>query len=60
MVDPVSTVDGQVYERQAIEAWLKNNDTSPITNEPLPLKLLIPNHPLRAMIAEFVEKRNAS
>jgi hypothetical protein len=60
MVDPVSTVDGQVYERQAIEAWLKTNDTSPITNEPLPLKLLIPNHPLRAMIAEFVERCHAN
>ena len=59
MVDPVSTVDGQVYERAAIEAWLRNNDTSPITNETL-LKLLIPNHPLRAMIAEYVESRAKS
>merc|ERR1712146_346013 len=29
MRDPVFTADGQTYEREAIEAWLRDHDTSP-------------------------------
>ncbi|EKX44918.1 hypothetical protein GUITHDRAFT_62234, partial [Guillardia theta CCMP2712] len=29
MRDPVCTSDGKTYEREAIETWLKNHDTSP-------------------------------
>jgi hypothetical protein len=43
MVDPVSTMDGHTYERQAITDWLENNDTSPSTGEILKDKSLIPN-----------------
>eukprot|EP01038_Epipyxis_sp_PR26KG_P004878 gene4878-6834_t len=51
MVDPVICVDGHTYERSAIETWLRNNDTSPVTNLTLTNKdLLIPNHSLRKMI----------
>ena len=57
MEDPVMTVDGQVYERSAIEEWLAKNDTSPLTGEHLPMKMLIPCVPLRGMIREFVERR---
>eukprot|EP00041_Stephanoeca_diplocostata_P001338 m.19599 g.19599 ORF g.19599 m.19599 type:complete len:54 (-) comp11893_c1_seq1:298-459(-) len=31
MIDPVSTTDGQSYERTAITKWLRENDTSPAT-----------------------------
>ena len=31
MKDPVSTVDGHTYERSAIEEWLVDHDTSPMT-----------------------------
>lgn len=44
MVDPVSTMDGQTYEREAIVEWLENNDTSPSTGELLKDKKLIPNY----------------
>lgn len=32
MTDPVVDPDGNSYERSAIEAWLKNNSTSPIVS----------------------------
>jgi len=35
MLDPVFTADGQTYERGAIERWLEEHDTSPLTGEPL-------------------------
>ena len=41
MTDPVFTMDGQTYERAAIEAWLRNHDTSPATGKPLPSNKLI-------------------
>eukprot|EP00475_Leptophrys_vorax_P027893 TRINITY_DN3990_c0_g1_i1.p1 TRINITY_DN3990_c0_g1~~TRINITY_DN3990_c0_g1_i1.p1 ORF type:complete len:443 (+),score=130.04 TRINITY_DN3990_c0_g1_i1:1180-2508(+) len=53
MVDPVLTVDGQTYERSAIEEWLKSHDTSPVTNLPLPLKQVFPNIALKNMIADW-------
>ena len=43
MVQPVVTLDGHTYERAAIEAWLEQHNTSPLTNEPLENKQLIPN-----------------
>ena len=47
MSDPVVCVDGHTYEREAIESWLRDHDTSPITNLPLSSKMLIPNHLMR-------------
>lgn len=32
MCDPVRTVDGFTYDRDAIEAWLRVHDTAPLTN----------------------------
>jgi len=57
MRDPVSTVDGQVYERDAILRWLEKHDTSPLTGEALPIKLLIPSLPLRSMISARLERQ---
>ncbi len=54
MKDPVSTIDGHTYERAAIESWLKKKSTSPLTNETLASKQLIPNHQLKSLIAEFL------
>ena len=31
MKDPVFTCDGITYERNAVEKWLKNHNTSPLT-----------------------------
>ena len=52
MRDPVSPADGQSYERDAIAAWLRAQDTSPVTNERLPSKRLTANHALRNAIEE--------
>ena len=46
----VLLLSGWTYERSAIEAWLRAHDTSPMTNEAMPNKLLIPNKSLRAVI----------
>ena len=35
MKNPVSTVDKFTYEKEAIERWLTNHDTSPLTGLPL-------------------------
>ena len=38
------------YERASIESWLKDHDTSPLTNETLSSKLLVPNRALKSLI----------
>jgi hypothetical protein len=34
-VEPVLLSDGHVYERRAIDAWLSQHQTSPLTREPV-------------------------
>ena len=41
--EPVVTCDGHTYERHAIETWLKEHDTSPLTGERLRSKVLLPS-----------------
>jgi hypothetical protein len=54
MVDPVSTVDGHVYDRLNIQRWFNTgNASSPVTGAPLASTVLVPNHPLRQMIENF-------
>jgi hypothetical protein len=53
MVDPVSTADGQTYERDAIERWLARSNMSPATGAELPHKTLTPNIALRQAIEEW-------
>ena len=50
MDDPYLATDGHTYERECIAAWLVNHDTSPLTNDSLPSKMIIPNHALRSLI----------
>jgi hypothetical protein len=56
MVDPVFAADGHTYERVEMERWLATKSTSPLTNEVLPHKMLVPNHNLRSQIRDYVEK----
>jgi hypothetical protein len=58
MQDPVFAADGHTYERVALEAWLINHNTSPMTNQPLPHKQLTPSHTLKSMIREFIDDQN--
>ena len=53
MKNPVLIADGHSYELSAIVQWLKDHDTSPITNLPLQHKSVIPNHSLRGAIQDF-------
>ena len=59
MTDPVFTMDGHTYERSAIEAWLKTNDTSPATGKPLPSKKLVDNVRARGMVRTAAEAQAA-
>lgn len=58
MRDPVLIGDGHTYERDAIKQWLAGHSTSPMTNAPLSesQRNMVPNHTLRSMIVDFVEK----
>ncbi len=53
MRDPVSTCDGQAYERDAITKWLLEHRTSPLTGLELASSALIPNLPLRRMCDDW-------
>ncbi|KAK9909205.1 hypothetical protein WJX75_008707 [Coccomyxa subellipsoidea] len=48
--DPVVACDGYSYERGPITNWLQTHNTSPMTNEPLESKYLVPNRALLAAI----------
>ena len=53
MQDPVSTADGHTYGRAAIERWLSNHNSSPLTGSELPHTELTPVHALRQLIEEW-------
>ncbi|CAJ1955833.1 unnamed protein product [Cylindrotheca closterium] len=55
-VDPVVDHEGNTYEKKAIEEWLEQNSTSPITRNPLTLDQLLPNRALKNLIAESQEE----
>lgn len=52
MKDPVIDSEGNTYEREAIEHWLRSRGTSPITRNPLNRGDLIPNRGLRNAIED--------
>jgi hypothetical protein len=56
MDDPVVAADGHTYNRFDIENWLKHHNTSPLTNEPLEHKILIPNIDKRRQINAWREE----
>ncbi|CAF1287322.1 unnamed protein product [Rotaria sp. Silwood1] len=51
--DPVLAQDGHTYERQAIEEWIRQHGTSPITRQSLSLEYLYPNILVRQLIDSF-------
>jgi len=55
MRDPVATSDGQVYDRTAIEEWLRHGlRTSPLTGLELESRNVVPQPALRAAIEAFM------
>ncbi|XP_068656538.1 putative U-box domain-containing protein 50 [Aristolochia californica] len=57
MKDPHVAGDGFSYELEAIQEWLKSgHDTSPMTNLKLKNKTLTPNHSLRSLIEDWLNR----
>ncbi|KAL7526248.1 hypothetical protein ACHAXR_001398 [Thalassiosira sp. AJA248-18] len=50
MKDPVRDSEGNTYEREAIERWLRVQSSSPITNGYLSLDMLRPDRELKRAI----------
>jgi hypothetical protein len=53
MTDPVSDAFGHSYDKTAIELWLSEHSTSPVTGAQLPKKTLTLNHALWNIIQDF-------
>uniref|UniRef100_A0A1J3I7R4 RING-type E3 ubiquitin transferase n=1 Tax=Noccaea caerulescens TaxID=107243 RepID=A0A1J3I7R4_NOCCA len=53
MNEPCVAADGYTYDRESIEDWLREKDTSPVTNLPLPNKNLLANYTLYSAIMEW-------
>ncbi|CAF0803669.1 unnamed protein product [Adineta steineri] len=51
--DPVIGDDGHTYERKAITQWLKKNETSPMTREPMDINSLKTNYAIKKVIQEL-------
>lgn len=51
--DPVIAGDGYSYERAALERWLAEQGTSPVTGDPLTAALVRPNHAVRALLEKL-------
>ena len=50
-VDPFIAADGHTYELEAIEAWLEEHSTSPMTGKQLAHKRLVPNLLVRRVMS---------
>ena len=57
LVDPVVAADGYSYSRSAIEYWLREHDTSPMTNLRLANRRLVPNIHMRWVLEEWRERQ---
>ena len=60
MRDPVSTIDGMTYDRNAIERWLSDHSTSPLTGLMLSSKVLTPNVTLKEQISVFISENGGA
>lgn len=56
MKDPVVDAEGNIYEREAIERWLRVQSSSPITNSYLTLEMLRPERELKRAIYKTTGK----
>jgi hypothetical protein len=52
-VDPVVASSGHTFEREAIVAWLRTNDTCPTTRQQI-TSVLVPNLHATSMVEQFV------
>ena len=54
MTDPVILADGFTYERAVIQQWLASTNRSPMMNQELEHRGMIPNRALRDVIRGVV------
>lgn len=54
MTDPWSDADGNTYEKDAIFHWIQQNQSSPITRNPMSLDVLKPNRALKDLIQAYL------
>jgi tRNA A-37 threonylcarbamoyl transferase component Bud32 len=52
-VHPVLAEDGYTYEQSAIERWIEEHGTSPMTRDPMTIAGLRPNRAIRDAVQEF-------
>ena len=55
LVEPVIAADGHTYEKSAMEHWLGQHVTSPVTGAKLMHARLVPNRVLRSIIANSAQ-----
>ncbi|CAF1321569.1 unnamed protein product [Didymodactylos carnosus] len=60
MLEPMCASDGYSYEKHAIEQWILQKKTSPITNLPLKHQSLYPNKILKMLIEKHFMQKNIS
>jgi len=58
MIDPVTTKNGQTYERSAIEEWLRTHNTDPNTGSTLHDKTLTPNYAIKSVCEQLRTSSN--
>jgi hypothetical protein len=55
MREPVVAMDGNTYEKSAIEKWFKSNRTSPLTGDAMDISTL-PNMNLKKLIQDLLNE----
>ena len=53
---PITINDGHTYELRAISEWLKNHNTSPITNEQIIITNVKPNYLIINLVENYLKK----
>ena len=51
LMEPVIAADGHTYERSAIQNWLQDHNTSPVTGATLLHMHVVPNLVIRSAVA---------
>jgi hypothetical protein len=60
MSEPTLASDGHSYEREALEEWLQQADSSPMTGLPLSNLMITPNLSLKQIIQDTIARRRGS
>ena len=56
--DPVIVIDGNTYEREAINTWLNNSKKSPLTNKVLENNISNSNISVRQKLTALAESKH--